>query len=204
VEQFNASLQRVGAAAKFITAGTCTSAVTTDVAEVTIASAPYVISNNMAATTNNKLNLYNANTGACIAGAAPTGPATTMWPFAMDYSTEQSKLFVLYYPFTAATSNAQIWSFNVSATTISGGTLVYNDVGGNIATINATPQNLAGDIDYYEDATEKFLVVATSFNSVLKLTYDSTTGLATLPAGPAFMSGSAWLRSISSVLVVPE
>ena len=163
-----------------------------------------VVSSNTVATPNNKLNLYNAPSGACIAGAAPAGPAATLWPVSMVFAKNIPKLFVLYYPFTGATSNAQVWSFTVSATDISGGTLVFDDIGGDIAVTSATPATQSGDLTYYSDSEETFLMVGTSANSLVKLNYDVAAGTATKPSGAPLIYNSLFIRTLSSVLVVPR
>ncbi len=202
VERFNSSKQRVGAAARYAGGGTCATTAVAAATEVTISGTTYVVTANAAATPNNKLNLYNGGTGACISGTAPASPGTLHWPVDLEYVESESKLFVLYYPFTGAASNAQIWSFDVSSTTISNGTLLYNDAGGDIAVINAAPGALSSALTFYDSGTEKFLLVATSNNSVIKLTYDGTT-LTKNPSYPLIYQ-SVFSRSISDVLVVPN
>ncbi len=203
-ERFNSAKQRVGTTARYAASGTCSATAVTDVSEVLVGGVPYVITNNAAATPNNKLNLYNGATGACIAGAVMTGPDAKLWPVSLHYSPSVSKLFVMYYPFTAAPSNAQIWSFDVSATAINGGTLVYDDVAGDIAIISTAPQSQSGDMRFYRDSEESFLLVGTTINSVLKLDYDANTGKATNPSGPPLIYGSVFSRTISGVLAVPK
>lgn len=175
-----------------------------DAEEVFVASSPFVLSLNAAVSPNNKINLYNASTGVCVTGVVPAGPATTLWPAAMVYNLELSKLFVLYYPFTGSITNAQVWSFTVTATNISSGVLVYNDVGGDIATTSATPAALAGDITYGTLDGAGFLLVGTSANSVIRLNYDSLLGTATKEAGPPLIYNSIYSQTVSSVLVVPN
>jgi hypothetical protein len=121
----------------------------------------------------------------------------------LDYNPTLQKLFVLYYPFTGATTNAQIWSFSVTATTVTNPTLVYSDAPGDIAIISATPNTGSGDISVYSDTNESFILVGTTFNSVLRLNLDTSTGTATKVPGAPLIYNSVFSRNISSVLVVP-
>ena len=202
-EGFGSAKQRIGAAARYGASGTCAATANTDAAEAIIASESFVITNNAVASPNNKLNLYNGSTGACIVGAQPAGPATTMWPVAMKYSSSQAKLFVLYHPFTGALSNAQIWSFPVTAVGLGGGQLVYNDVDGEITLLSAPPAANSASLAYFESASEKFILVGTNFGTVLKLPYDSESGLASKPDDLPFIEASVYTRAISSLIVVP-
>ncbi len=199
VEYFNPSNQRVGAP-RFATTGTCTAAAILSVTEAVIGGSKYVISLNGAANPNNKLNLYNGASGVCIAGVVPAGPATTMWPVYARYVEGESKLFVLYYPFTAATTNAQIWSFDVSSTSISNGTLLYDDTSGDIAIISATPGALSSSLAYFRNGRERFILVGTSNNSVIKLTYDGSS--LTRPQTQPLIYLSAFARSIGDIFIV--
>ncbi len=204
VERFNSARQRVGVAARYATNGTCTATAIKDVAAFTANSLPVVVSNNAIASPNNKLNLYNASTGICISGAAPAGPAATMWPVSMVYATDIEKLLVLYYPFTGSTTNAQVWSFDVDDRSITGGTLVYNDLTGDIAVLTTAPGAQSGDLTYYSNSSERFLLVGTTANSIIKLDYDYSEGTASKVPGVPLIYNSIFSRTISSVLVVPR
>jgi hypothetical protein len=202
IERFTSAKTRVGVAARYGVSGTCAATAVTGVGVATVSGTEYVMSSNAAATPNNKLNLYTGSTGACIVGAAPAGPAATMWPVDLEYAPSESKLFVLYYPFTAATSNAQIWSFDVSGAAINNGTLAFDDTLGEIAIINATPQNLSSALSYYTNGTEKFLMVGTSNNTVLKLNYSG--GVFTKDSSFPFIYANVLARSISDVIVMDQ
>lgn len=202
VERFTSARTRVGAAARYGVSGTCASTVVTGVAVATVGGAEYVLSANAATTPNNKINLYNGATGTCITGLAPVGPATTMWPVDLEYVPSESKLFVLYYPYTAATTNAQIWSFDVTGATINNGTLIYDDTSAEIALVSATPQNLSSALSYYANGSDKFVMVATSMNTVLKLNY--TNGTLVKDTSLPFIYGNALARSISDVIVMAD
>lgn len=200
VERYTSAKTRQGGSAKYVTAGACTIAAGAAAVQLTLSGVDYVVAANAAATPNNKVNLYNGATGACISGVAPTGPATTMWPVDMDYSATDNKLFVLYYPFTGATTNAQIWSFDVTASAINNGTLIYNDVYAEIATVSATPLASSSSIVFHRTGSEAFVLVGTSINSVLKLNYDGTT-LTKASSVPLIYQNSL-VKSISNVNVL--
>ncbi len=201
VERFNSAKQRVGAP-KYATTGACTVALGTAAIQVMLSGVEYVVVSNAQVTPANKVSLFNGSTGACISGVAPTGPATTMWPVDMDYDPTTNKLFVLYYPFTAATTNAQIWSFDVTASAINNGTLLYNDIYGDIAVISATPAALSSSINFHRTADESFVLVGTSNNSVMKFSYSGTalTKLGTTP----LIYQSIFARSISNIAILDE
>jgi hypothetical protein len=207
VEQFNSAGQRVGAAARFAAAAPCIASAILDSESVEIAGVPFVININALAGANNlRLQLYNGTTAACV--SSPTtqpGPGgLVMWPVALDYNAALQKLFVLYYPFTGATTNAQIWSYTVTATAFTTPTLVYSDTSGDIAIISATPNTGSGDIAVFSDASESFILVGTTFNSVIRLNLDKSTGLATKVPGAPLIYNSVFSRNVSSVLVVPK
>lgn len=201
VEFFNSATQRIGAPL-FTTSGTCTASASLSATEVLIGGSSYVVTANGAATPNNKLNLYNGTTGACISGAAPAGPASTVWPVFVSYVADINKLFALYYPFTGATSFAQIWSFDVSPTSISNGKLIYSDVGGNIAPISAAPGSLSSSLKYYKSLRETFFLIGTANNSIIKLNYDGTslTQSQSLP----LVYKSSLVKSISDIEVLSQ
>ncbi|MDZ4676558.1 MAG: hypothetical protein SGI74_03530 [Oligoflexia bacterium] len=198
VEFFNSSNLRIGLP-MFATAGTCTISSGSGATEAVINGTNYVVTSNAVVTPNNKLNLHNGSTGACIAGAVPAGPATTMWPVNIKYVPDEGKLFALYYPFTGATTAAQIWRFDVSATAISNGELIYTDTGAEIASTSATPAALSSSITYYKSLTERFILVGTSNNSVIKLSYDGNTLTKVGTTPLVYLSG--YSRSVSDVMV---
>lgn len=200
VERFNSANKRVGNAARYLTGGGCTVTAGTSAAHIVISGYEYVVVSNGAATPNNKINLYNGTTGACISGVAPAGPATTMWPVDMVYVQEDSKLIVLYYPFTGSATNAQIWSFDVTATAVTNGILLFNDATGDLATISNAPVSQPSSITYYRAASERFVLIGTSFNSVIKLKYDGTSLIKTSLMPLIFQS--SFIKSISNVVVL--
>ncbi len=200
VERFNSAKQRVGAAARYLTGGGCTITAGTAAVQLMLSGSEYVIASNGATSPNNKVNLYNGATGGCISGVALAGPATTMWPVDMIYITEENKLLVLYYPFTASTTNAQIWSFDVTPTAINNATLLFNDTSGDIATVSATPGSLSSSLAYYRTTSERFVLVGTNFRSVIKLNYDGST-LSKAATTPLIFQ-SSFVKAISNVTVV--
>ena len=199
-ERFNSAKQRLGASARYATTGACTVTLGSSAAQLTLSGVDYVVVSNAATTPNNKINLFNGSSGACISGVAPVGPATTMWPVDMDYSASENKLFVLYYPFTAATTNAQILSFDVTAGAVNNGTLLYDDIYADIATVSATPAALASSIVFHRTSTEAFVLVGTSNNSVMKYSY-SASALTKVGSVPLIFQSSL-IRAISSVNVL--
>ncbi len=204
VEKFNSSGVRLGTAPRYAAGGTCVATALFDVTEAKPnATTTIVLAANAAASPNNKINLYQVTSGACIAGVIPTGPATSLVPVGMSYDTDSNQLYVLYYPFTGATTNAQIWRFDVGATTLTNGTLIFNDVGGDIAVANAAPSSLGSAIRFSRNPVDGTAIyVGTSYNSVVKLVESS--GTWTKWKNQPLIFDDIFVRGISSLTIVTE
>ncbi len=213
VERFNSARVRLttGTTPRYVTAANCQCANIVGLAAgYTTTGSEVILGVNAAATPNNRVSVWNGATAACGSAALQPAvvPAATMWPVDITY-VETSKVLVLWYPFTAAPTNAQIYRYDVTVTpnavTIDNNVLAYDDGAGDIATISATPQNLASAITTYTGPDGvKYVFVATSNNTILKFTYDSTSGTLTKVGTVPFIYNTSLIRSPSSIAVLNQ
>ena len=213
VERFNSARIRLttGVTPRYVTAAMCQCANIVAVASgYTTTGAEVVLGANAVVTPNNRISVWNGPTSACGSAALQPAavPATTMWPVDLTFI-QAGKILVLWYPFTAATTNAQIYRYDVTGppntVTIDNGVLAYDDGAGDIATISATPQNLPSAITHYthEDGT-RYVFVATSNGTILKFTYNSTTGVLTKVGTVPLIYNSSIIKSPSSIFVLNQ
>jgi hypothetical protein len=210
IERYNSARIRLtsGAVPRYVTSAMCpVTNIVAVAAGYTTTGVEVVLGANAAATTNNRISVWNGQTAVCGAAALQpaTVPSTLMWPVDLNFISS-GKILVLWYPFTASTTNAQIYQYDVTGTppnvTIDNGVLAYDDGAGDIATPNATPHNLSSAITYYTHTNgTRYVFVATANNTILKFTHDPTSGVLTKVGTLPFIYNSGLIRSPSSIVV---
>jgi hypothetical protein len=144
-----------------------------------------------AATPNNKIGLIKS-TGYSVVGdclSALAGPTVNHYPTA-GILLSTGRLLVAYSNTTGPVN--EIYTYPISATTISAGTSAFNNV-----------SVLSGVTAMAEMPDGKLLVASatSTFNTIEQFTYDTTTNTLARVGSSAFIPSSIYTRSISALVI---